>query len=132
MAIADSVAAAWALAHEATMKPLGVLREGPRQLPCGGQSPELLRKTNLAEKLEGSERSPGRNRRYGVFFPTCFLWWTDYSRWTEGTARAIEELPVQSLRIAPDTVSTLARLGVVSVSQLLSLPRSGLATRLGA
>ena len=31
MAIADSVAASWALAHEATMKPLGVLREGPRQ-----------------------------------------------------------------------------------------------------
>ncbi|MGI9440908.1 MAG: Y-family DNA polymerase [Rubripirellula sp.] len=130
MAIADSVAASWALAHEATMKPLGVLREGPRQLPCGGQSPELLRKTNLAEKLEGSERSPGGNKDMAcsskrVFYGGLII------RGDEGTARAIEELPVQSLRLATDTVSTLARLGVVSVSQLLSLPRSGLATRLG-
>ena len=132
MAIADSVAASWALAHEATMRPLGVMREEIRQLPCGGQSPELLRKTNLAEKLEGegSEWSSG-----GIQDMACSSKRVFYGgliiRGDESTARAIEELPVQSLRLATDTVSTLARLGVVSLSQLLSLPRSGLATRLG-
>ncbi|QDT06365.1 DNA polymerase IV [Rubripirellula lacrimiformis] len=49
-----------------------------------------------------------------------------------GTNRqAIEPLPVDSLRIAPETVHTLARLGIERVGQLLRLPRSGLAPRLG-
>lgn len=40
-------------------------------------------------------------------------------------------LPVEALRIAPQTVSTLRRLGVERIDQLLSLPKNGLATRLG-
>ncbi len=43
----------------------------------------------------------------------------------------LRHLPVESLRIMPDTVATLARLGVYSIDSLLRLPRSGLATRLG-
>ncbi len=43
----------------------------------------------------------------------------------------LESLPVESLRISPQTVATLARLGVDHIDQLLRLPRAGLATRLG-
>ncbi len=45
--------------------------------------------------------------------------------------RAIESLPVEALRIWPDTVATLSRLGIESIGQVLRLPRGGLATRLG-
>ena len=43
----------------------------------------------------------------------------------------LSSLGVQALRIAPATVDTLHRLGVETISQLLSLPRGGLAARLG-
>ncbi len=64
-----------------------------------------------------------------------------YVRNHEGSARFIappgvlqpelEPLVVESLRLAPVTVATLARLGVTRIDQLLRLPRSGLAPRLG-
>ncbi len=136
MAIADSPAAAWALAHEAILKPLSLLSEEPSRQPERGRSTELLRepsvigKPSVPEKEEGSEQDPAAMEELGrsskrVFYGGLIV------HGDEGTAQAIEELPVQALRLAPDTVSTLARLGVVSVSQLLALPRSGLATRLG-
>ena len=142
MAIADSLAAAWALAHEATMKPLKFVRKGFGQQPADEKYPEFLRKPDLAGRLsrggkrslagrqEGSAQGPDgveelENSSTRVFYGGLII------RGDEGTARAIAELPVQSLRLATQTVSTLARLGIVSVSQLLSLPRSGLATRLG-
>mgnify|MGYP001826033789 FL=1 len=43
----------------------------------------------------------------------------------------LEPLAVESLRLSPETVATLGRLGVTRVGQLLRLPRSGLAPRLG-
>lgn len=46
--------------------------------------------------------------------------------------RRCERLPVESLRISPATVATLSRLGIERVDQLLQLPRSGLAARLGS
>ncbi len=45
--------------------------------------------------------------------------------------RVIAALPVEALRIWPDTVATLSRLGIENIGQLLRLPRGGLATRLG-
>ena len=47
------------------------------------------------------------------------------------SAEYLARLPVESLRLSPPTVLTLKRLGVEQVSQLLALPRSGLASRLG-
>ncbi|TWU24137.1 hypothetical protein Pla52o_20610 [Novipirellula galeiformis] len=44
---------------------------------------------------------------------------------------AIASFPIEALRIARDTAITLHRLGVERIDQLLRLPRSGLATRLG-
>ena len=43
----------------------------------------------------------------------------------------LKQLPVEALRIPATTVHTLARLGVTQIDQLLGLPRSGLAARLG-
>ena len=50
---------------------------------------------------------------------------------TGTTREVIESLPIESLRIWPDTAATLSRLGIEYVGQLLRLPRGGLATRLG-
>ncbi|WP_404308624.1 Y-family DNA polymerase [Neorhodopirellula lusitana] len=47
------------------------------------------------------------------------------------TVDALKTLPPAALRLSPDTVATLNRLGVESVDTLLRLPREGLATRLG-
>lgn len=43
----------------------------------------------------------------------------------------LQPLPAETLRICPQTIATLRRLGVESIGQLLRLPRGGLATRLG-
>ncbi len=130
MAIADSLAAAWALAHEARMMPLKLVKKGLCQQSAGGMNSDLLSKLSLTGNLEGSEQRPD-----GMDDMVCSSKRVFYGglivNGDKGTLRAIEELPVQSLRLAVDTVSTLARLGVVSVRQLLSLPRSGLAARLG-
>ncbi len=50
---------------------------------------------------------------------------------TEEPISAIAPYPIESLRLPLETAATLQRLGVESVEQLLRLPRSGLATRLG-
>jgi len=47
------------------------------------------------------------------------------------TAEALHTLPVAALRLQPDVVATLSRLGVETIGSLLRLPREGLATRLG-
>ncbi|TWT92593.1 hypothetical protein Pla100_46110 [Neorhodopirellula pilleata] len=47
------------------------------------------------------------------------------------TLTALQTLPPAALRLPPDTVATLSRLGVETVGSLLRLPREGLATRLG-
>ena len=56
------------------------------------------------------------------------------SRWRlppgHGVA-ALVDLPIQSMRLPESTVATLERLGVTRVGELLRLPRSGLASRLG-
>ena len=43
--------------------------------------------------------------------------------------RMLEALPVESLRLAPDTVVLLRRLGLYSIGQLYGLPRTSLARR---
>lgn len=85
MAIADSVAAAWGLAHYHDEHHMGQRTE-----------------------LSGCCIAP-----------------------PGGSLQRAESLPVQSLRLSEATVATLARLGIERVDQLLRLPRSGLAQRLG-
>ncbi|WP_407652567.1 DNA polymerase Y family protein [Aporhodopirellula aestuarii] len=47
------------------------------------------------------------------------------------TVDALQTLPCAALRLQPDVVATLDRLGVTTIGGLLRLPREGLATRLG-
>tara|TARA_R110002049_G_scaffold309268_1_gene519590 strand:- start:121729 stop:123705 length:1977 start_codon:yes stop_codon:yes gene_type:complete len=49
----------------------------------------------------------------------------------ETTSQHLEPLSINALRIAPATANTLYRLGVEKISQLMALPRGGLAARLG-
>lgn len=49
----------------------------------------------------------------------------------DGTAAAIAPLPVAALRLAPDAVDTLDRLGLRTVGDLCALPRPSLAARFG-
>ena len=46
-------------------------------------------------------------------------------------ALALDALPFPALRLSPDTVASLRRLGLREIGELQSLPRDGLATRLG-
>jgi protein ImuB len=48
-----------------------------------------------------------------------------------GDFEALLHLPTTALRLPPKTTQTLAELGIQSIGQLLSLPRDGLAARLG-
>ena len=48
------------------------------------------------------------------------------------TTEALKTLPPSALRLSPDIITTLDRLGVENVGTLLKLPREGLATRLGS
>lgn len=45
--------------------------------------------------------------------------------------RALEHLPIAALRLSPDTIQSLHRLGIHTIGQLNTLPRDGMATRLG-
>jgi protein ImuB len=44
---------------------------------------------------------------------------------------SFQNLPVESLRISPDTAALLRELGIETIGQLLALPRDGLAQRFG-
>jgi protein ImuB len=48
-----------------------------------------------------------------------------------GDAEAISGLPIEALRLPPETIKSLHRLGILTIQDLNSLPRDGLATRLG-
>ncbi len=48
-----------------------------------------------------------------------------------GCIAALQTLPCAALRLHPDVIHTLDRLGVSTIGKLLQLPRDGLATRLG-
>ena len=43
----------------------------------------------------------------------------------------LNSLPIEALRLQPQTIDTLHQLGIETIDQLLQLPRDGLATRLG-
>ncbi len=49
----------------------------------------------------------------------------------DASLERLRALPVEALRIMPDTAATLVRLGIFHLDALLRLPRGGLATRLG-
>ncbi len=119
--VADTRGAAWALARYA----------GQAMVPArsGDAIDQEARATrSRAVKRRGWERvgaAPGFSMKVpalpqGVIAPAG------------GARGAIGGLPLAALRLAPDVVEGLNRLGVLRVEDLLALPRAGLSRRFGA
>ncbi len=116
--IADTVGAAWALARFAG-QPAGMARTGDavdqearatraravkrRNWERGGPPPKLAAPGRAAQRIA----EPGQTRT------------------------AISALPVAGLRLEGDTVTALARLGLVRIGDLIGTPRAALARRFG-
>jgi protein ImuB len=133
LAIADTLGAAWALAHfevpgtqEETPYPANetsssqVANEVPASLPAENMAPDHL---------------PGRvsNHRPGAVFqaPRPLLVFVGGSASCIPPA-ALLRLPVAALRLPEVTIALLHELGLTTIGQLTELPRPGLAARLGA
>ena len=124
--VADTRGAAWALA-----------RHAGRDLPGQGDGP-LRNGDAIAQEARATRSRAARRRGWerggdapefsakirgvpqGVIAPVG------------GTRQAIAGLPLSALRLAPDVVEGLNRLGVRRVDALLAMPRAGLARRFGA
>ena len=118
--VADTRGAAWALARYA-----GQVTAPARNGDAIDQEARATR--SRAVKRRGWERGgnapsvpPGPAVPQGVIAPVG------------GTRSAIAGLPLAALRLAPDVVEGLNRLGVRRVDELLAMPRAGLARRFGA
>ncbi|NND99268.1 MAG: hypothetical protein HKN47_18265, partial [Pirellulaceae bacterium] len=119
MAIANGVTAAWGLAHYAD--------DRQTILPMTGRSHTDHAYTNPAD-TDPADTDPADTGDLDLELAAQSSGESEAGSGVPIEA-ALLQLPVQSLRIAPETVTTLARLGVHHVDQLLRLPRSGLATR---
>jgi protein ImuB len=102
VAIAPTAAAAWALARYSP-SPLG---EGSERSDAGEVDP--VRTT-----------SPSQSYRFGSLPPPR----------ERDLAAALAPLPVAALRLDPDTVRTLERLGLKTIGALMRMPRLALARR---
>lgn len=140
MAIAGSVGAAWAMANYGTRR----LPQRTQMLAMqhttqtadgnsGGQSTDTPDKnaenttktTAIHENQEdNSEDNPASEYQRSI--PACRC----YSMPT-GDLSAIAALPLTALRLAPETIVNLNRLGLRRIGELQQLPRAGMATRLG-
>ena len=119
-AVADTVGAAWALARHAG-------RDGVALRSGDAIQQEAHATRSRAAKRRGWERGgalplsgPGAVLPRGVIAP-------------EGrTRQALGPLPVAALRLEPDAVEGLVRLGLRRVEDIAVLPRAALARRFGA
>ncbi|WP_128514420.1 Y-family DNA polymerase [Tabrizicola thermarum] len=119
-AIADTPGAAWALARYA--------RAGVAPLRSGDAIDQEARATrSRAAKRRGWERGgnlpravTARGAEAAVIVPPGRLY------------DALADLPLPALRLAPDVVDRLTRLGLRRVGDIMGLPRAALARRFGA
>lgn len=54
------------------------------------------------------------------------------AHYAESSEERLEQLPIEALRLPPETVDVLHQLGIFGIGQLAVLPRADLGTRLGA
>lgn len=119
-AIADTPGAAWALARYA--------RAGVMPVRSGDAIDQEARATrSRAAKRRGWERGgatprpvPARGAEAAVIAPPGRPY------------EALSELPLAALRLPPDVVDRLMRLGLRRVGEIMGLPRAALARRFGA
>jgi protein ImuB len=122
--IADTPGAAWGLARYARMKvqPLGAMGRS------GDAIDQEARATrSRAAKRRGWERGGGAPRPVatkGAEVATIAA--------PGRLVEALADLPLAALRLEPDTVDRLMRLGLRRVGELMGMPRAGLARRFGA
>ncbi len=119
LAMAGSVGAAWALANYGTRR----LAPAPRSSPDACDS--AARDSAACDSGTASETAPASAPLYQppacrcVNLPAGEDW------------QAVSQLPLAALRLPEETIVALQRLGLRHIGELESLPRGGLATRLG-
>ena len=124
--VADTRGAAWALARYAGANALGPTSAPTRTGDAIDQEARATR--SRAVKRRGWERGGNaqefsqkiRGVPQGVIAPPG------------GARQAIAALPLAALRLAPDVVEGLNRLGVRRIDDLLAMPRAGVSRRFGA
>jgi protein ImuB len=110
-ALADTVGAAWALAHYDSGGSLGHR--------CA-LAPGTLTQTESGGVAGGrAQRCPSSADNDQVYLIAP----------SGQTQKALEPLPVTALRLSSSTTDALAKLGIRSIGQLLALPRKSLAAR---
>ncbi len=101
VALANTLGAAWALAHFAA------------------QDAEVIGTSSASTSSTGTvEPTASRGSSFLVVPPGA-------------TCEALQSLPIEALRLPPDTVSLLQQLGVFHIAQLARLPRASLLSRFG-
>ena len=122
--IADTPGAAWALARFA--------RAGVQPLRSGDAIDQEARATrSRAAKIGGKRR--GWERGGGAPRPVAAKGAEVATIAPPGrVVEALADLPLAALRLEPDTVDRLMRLGLRRVGELMGMPRAGLARRFGA
>ncbi|GAB5406876.1 MAG: DNA polymerase Y family protein [Aureliella sp.] len=121
IAIADNIATAWALANFALRRP-----------DAGTSTPDNKRDSydktdSTSQKTDNeSDEADTDEAVYADLPPSRYL------IAPPGESRhSSEQLPIAAMRLQKETVESLGKLGVQTISQLSQLPRSGLASRLG-
>lgn len=118
MGLADTVGAAWALARFA------------------GQNVGSLRSGDAIDAEARATRSRAAKRRHWERGGAAPKMQTPHARQARiappGKARgALAPLPMAALRLEPDTVTALARIGLRRVEDVMGMPRAALARRFG-
>ena len=127
VAIADTLGAAWAVAHYEGEAGGHRFASEPANMPVVAQSPD--RATSLTEGLQHSGRpSVEPMARSGDRAITG----NPFSIIPPGaTFSALAPLPVAALRLPEETLALLAAVGIRTIEQLASLPRASLTARFG-
>jgi protein ImuB len=114
MAIASSLGAAWAIANYGNRK---------RSSSTTPQSDALENQSTNSELTNSELTNP---QLTNATLESQFM-----IAASGDNAATLARMPIAALRLAPDTVQTLQRLGIHFIGQLEQLPRAGMATRLG-
>lgn len=122
LGIAETIGGAWALANFATRRPNAARLAKTEKSPAI-EAPQV----SQAPSVNASEESETVAETTEPIVPDC----RHVIAPSRGLEAAIGDLSLSALRLAPETVSNLSRLGISRIFQLASLPRDGMATRLG-
>lgn len=110
MAIASSLGTAWAIANYGHRK-----RQNSTTLP-----------TTLQGNVQADATKPTQDQIANTTLRSQYIIAANGNN-----AALLAHIPIAALRLVPETVQTLQRLGIRMIGQLEQLPRAGMATRLG-